>query len=62
MNMTAAQLASQISGWLVTFVRLLLLALIVVAVAQHFGLRISALPTLGATELAYLSGAFWLVK
>jgi len=38
------------------------LALVAVVALGHVGIRISVLPRVSATELAYMAGALWLLR
>jgi len=51
----AAGIVTQIIGWA-------LLLLIAAAVLQRYGVRIPYIPATGATELAYLCGAWFLFR
>lgn len=51
----AAGIVTQIVGWA-------LLLLIAAAVMQRYGFRVPYVPATGATELAWLAGAFWLYR
>lgn len=50
-----ASIVTQIVGWAI-------LLLIAAAVLQRYGVRIPYIPATGATELAYLCGAWFLFR
>lgn len=50
-----AGVVTQIVGWAI-------LLLIAAAVLQRYGVRIPYIPATGATELAWIAGAWWLYR
>jgi len=62
MNLTMPPVIGQIASILTTLVGYALLLLIAAAVVGRFGVRVPYVPATGATELAWLCGAFWLYR
>mgnify|MGYP000991523211 FL=1 len=60
--MTMPPVIGQIFSIIAQLVGYAILLLIAAAVMQKFGVRLPAIPTIGATELAYLCGAYWLAR
>lgn len=50
-----AGIITQIVGWAI-------LLLIAAAVLQRYGVRVPYVPATGATELAWIAGAWWLYR
>lgn len=59
--MTPAAIASQITSWLRIAVVIILLVCLLTAAARALGF-ILPIKTIGHVELAYLAGAYWLLK
>lgn len=60
MNLTMPPVIGQIASILTTLVGYALLLLIAAAVMQRYGFRVPYVPATGATELAWLCGAWFL--
>lgn len=61
-NINVGQLVSQITGIIQQVVSIGLLLLILAAVAAKFGFRVPGLPTTDPQALAWLCGAWWLLR
>ena len=60
--MKPQQILAEIQSWLVQILGLAFLLLIAAAVFDHMGLHQGIIRVLNPTELAYLAGAWWLVR
>lgn len=62
-NMTAQQVISQIMHWLRLSIQVMVFLSVAVILAKAFGFNVPYFTkTIGATELAYLAGSYWLTK
>lgn len=62
MKLDADAILALITTWLTKIIGLGLLILILAAVLGKYGVRIPQLPSVQATDLAWLTGAWWLYR
>jgi len=61
-NVNVSQLVNQVAAIVTQVIGYGLLLLIAAAVVNRYGVRVPYIPTINATELAWLAGAWWLYR